>query len=175
MHDACGRPKILTQTAIKIIKKAKYGRGFGFRQIENLSRQVDWRATKKQSEITWKWSWSRDVGNAERHRCQQTLRGKNGCYSRGSIDIGNSKTDVMFYLVTNRRIKCSMFQTHAMTPFGVRKKKMFLLSRRSSLVRLFLCGEVWQPQDLRRIYATPFCTSAVSIHQLTRSIISITF
>src|SRR5688572_20858153 len=46
----------------------------------------------------------------------------------------------MFCLVTNRRIKCSMFQTHAMTPFGVRKKKMFLSPRRSSLVRLFLWG-----------------------------------
>ena len=27
----CGRPKILTQAAIKIIKKAKYRRGFGLR------------------------------------------------------------------------------------------------------------------------------------------------
>src|SRR6218665_1387273 len=33
-----------------------------------------------------------------------------------------------------------MFQTHAMTAFGVRKKKMFLSPRRSSLVRLFLRG-----------------------------------
>ena len=27
-HTRCGRPKILTQAAIKIIKKAKYRRGF---------------------------------------------------------------------------------------------------------------------------------------------------
>ena len=42
---------------------------------------------------------------------------------RAAAHIGNSKTGVMFYLVTIRRIKCSMFQTHAMTPFEVRKKK----------------------------------------------------
>ena len=33
-HARCGRPKILAQTAIKIIKKAKYRQGFGLRQIE---------------------------------------------------------------------------------------------------------------------------------------------
>src|SRR6218665_614740 len=33
-HARCGRPKILTQAAIKIIKKAKYRRGFGLIQIE---------------------------------------------------------------------------------------------------------------------------------------------
>ena len=32
-HTGCGRTKILTQAAIKIIKKAKYRRGFGLRQI----------------------------------------------------------------------------------------------------------------------------------------------
>src|SRR6218665_1401651 len=42
---------------------------------------------------------------------------------RAAAHIGNSKTGLMFYLVTIRRIKCSMFQTHAMTSFGVRKKK----------------------------------------------------
>ena len=35
-HAQCGRPKILTQAAIKIIKKAKYRRGFGLRQIEKF-------------------------------------------------------------------------------------------------------------------------------------------
>jgi len=30
----CGRPKVLTQAAIKLIKKAKYRPGFGLRQIE---------------------------------------------------------------------------------------------------------------------------------------------
>ena len=33
-HTRCGRPKILTQAAIKIIKKAKYRQRFGLRQIE---------------------------------------------------------------------------------------------------------------------------------------------
>src|ERR1043165_1237586 len=33
-HARCGRPKILTQAAFKIIKKAKYRRGYGLRQIE---------------------------------------------------------------------------------------------------------------------------------------------
>src|SRR6218665_2293052 len=86
---------------------------------------------------------------------------KHGCYSRGSIDIGNSKTGVMFYLVTNRRIKFSMFHTHPMTPFGVRKKKMFLSPRRSSLVRLFLCGEVGPvtATGLTRLHFVPQHTS----------------
>ena len=33
-HARCGPPKILTQAAIKIIKKAKYRQGFGLKQIE---------------------------------------------------------------------------------------------------------------------------------------------
>src|SRR6218665_1062932 len=141
-HARCGRPKILTQAAIRIIKKAKYRRGFGLRQIEKSLKAGGPKSNKEtirnylKVEVKWR-CWKRRKASL-----LTDARGKKGCYSRGSIDIGNSKTDVMFYLVTNRRIKCSMFQTHAVAPFGVRKKKMFLSPRRSSLVRLFLCGEL---------------------------------
>src|SRR6218665_528663 len=123
-HARCGRPKILTQAAIKIIKKAKYRRGFGLRQIEKSLKTGGLKGNKEairnyvKVELKWRcWKRRKAPLLTDAHR-------KNGCYSRGSIDIENSKTGVMFYLVTNRRIMCSMFQTHAMTPFGVRKKKM---------------------------------------------------
>src|SRR6218665_3645843 len=110
-HARCGQPKILTQAAIRIIKKAKYRRGFGLRQIEKSLKAGGLKGNKEtirnylKVEVKWR-CWKR-----RKAPLLTDARGKKGCYSRGSIDIGNSKTDVMFYLVTNRRIKCSMFQT----------------------------------------------------------------
>ena len=60
----CGRPKILTQAAIKIIKKAKYRRGFGLRQIEKSLKAGGLKGNKETirnyMKVELKWSsWKR--------------------------------------------------------------------------------------------------------------------
>lgn len=63
-HARCGRPKILTQAAIKIIKKAKYRRGFGLRQIEKSLKAGGLKGNKEtirnymKVELKWR-SWKR--------------------------------------------------------------------------------------------------------------------
>ena len=63
-HTRCGRPKILTQAAIKIIKKAKYRRGFGLRQIEKSLKAGGLKGNKEtirnymKVELKWR-SWKR--------------------------------------------------------------------------------------------------------------------
>src|SRR6218665_454498 len=148
-HTGCyydnQKGKIQTRISIETDRKISQGRWIEGQQRNNQKLDesgVEWRCWKRRKVPL--------LPDSQR---------KNGYYSRGSIDTGNSKTGVMFYLVTNRRIKCSISQTHAMPPFGVRKKKMFLSPRRSSLVRLFLRGEVG-PYDSLRINATTLCTSA---------------
>src|SRR6218665_1267172 len=46
----CGRPKILTQAAIQIIKKAKYRRGFGLRQIEKSLKAGGLKGNKRNNQ-----------------------------------------------------------------------------------------------------------------------------
>src|SRR6218665_1780067 len=85
----CGRPKILTQAAIRIIKKAKYRRGFGLRQIEKSLKAGGLKGNKEtirnymKVELKWR-CWKRSkaplLTDAQR---------KNSCYSGGSIDVGN--------------------------------------------------------------------------------------
>lgn len=63
-HARCGRPKILTQAAIKLIKKAKYRRGFGLRQIEKSLKASGLKGNKEtiryymKVELKWR-SWKR--------------------------------------------------------------------------------------------------------------------
>ena len=63
-HTRCGRPKILTQAAIKIIKNAKYRRGFGLRQIEKSLKAGGLKGNKEtirnymKVELKWR-SWKR--------------------------------------------------------------------------------------------------------------------
>ena len=63
-HARCGRPKILTQAAIKIIKKAKYRRGPGLRQIEKSLKTGGLKDNKEtdrnymKGELKWR-SWKR--------------------------------------------------------------------------------------------------------------------
>src|ERR1043165_4024322 len=49
-HARCGRPKILTQAAIKIIKKAKYRRGYGLRQIEKSLKAGGLKGNKEKNQ-----------------------------------------------------------------------------------------------------------------------------
>ena len=60
----CGRPKVLTQAAIKLIKKAKYRRGFGLRQIEKSLKAGGLKGNKdtirNYMKVDLKWrSWRR--------------------------------------------------------------------------------------------------------------------
>src|SRR6218665_2740471 len=61
-HVRCGQPKILTQAAIKIIKKAKYRRGFGLRQIEKSLKAGGLKGNKETirnyMELKWR-CWKR--------------------------------------------------------------------------------------------------------------------
>lgn len=60
----CGRRKVLTQAAIKLIKKAKYKRGFGLRQIEKSLKASGLKGNKDtirnymKGELKWR-SWRR--------------------------------------------------------------------------------------------------------------------
>lgn len=60
----CGRPKILTQAATKLIRKAKYRRGFGLRQIEKSLKACGLKGNKEtirnymKVELKWR-SWKR--------------------------------------------------------------------------------------------------------------------
>ena len=122
-HTQCGRPKILTQAAIKIMKKVKYRQGFGLRQIEKSLTAGGLKSNKEtirnymKVELKWRsWKYRKAPLLTEAQK-------KKDCCSLWIIEIGNSKTGLMFCLVTNRRIKCFMFQTHAMTQFGVATRK----------------------------------------------------
>src|SRR6218665_2940590 len=62
-HARCGRPKILTQAAIQIIKKAKYRRGSGLRQIEKSLKAGGLKGNKETirnyTKVELKWRWKR--------------------------------------------------------------------------------------------------------------------